>query len=83
MNCPCIEQLAPSARLDPQLLANSNEDASAPVATMLLTARIVFSLLVSGKDLELLDMPITVGQKVRLVADSVNDGSTPILLNTI
>jgi hypothetical protein len=35
VKCPWIEQFAPAARLVPQLLENTNEDASVPVTTML------------------------------------------------
>ena len=63
-------QLAPTARLDPQLLAKKNEEASAPVRPMLVTARIELPVLVKVTLCEALVVPTVCGPNVRLVADS-------------
>jgi hypothetical protein len=38
VKCPWMVQFAPAARLDPQLFANTKEDASVPVTAMLVMA---------------------------------------------
>ena len=45
--CPWIVQLAPAARLVTQLLANTNEDASAPVTDTLVIVSAVAPVLVT------------------------------------
>ena len=44
--CPWITQFAPAARLVPQLLANTNEEASVPVTAMLGMASVALPVLV-------------------------------------
>jgi len=44
--CPWIVQLAATARLAPQLLAKTNEDAFVPVKAMLVIVRVVLPVLV-------------------------------------
>jgi hypothetical protein len=54
-------QLAPIARLDPQLLANTKDDASVPVTTMLVMVNVEPPTLVIVTDCEPLDVPTVVG----------------------
>jgi len=63
-------QLAPAATLVPQLLAKTNEDASAPVNAMLLMDKAEVPLLVSVTVCELLVEPMYTEPNERLVADS-------------
>src|ERR1035438_6254468 len=44
--CPWIAQVAPPARLDPQVFANTNEEAFAPVTPMLAMAKFAPPVLV-------------------------------------
>jgi hypothetical protein len=44
--CPWIVQFAPTARLVPQLFANTNEDAPVPVTVMLVIANVAVPVLV-------------------------------------
>ena len=46
VKCPWIRQLAPAARLVPQLFANRNEEASAPVRLMLVMYSVAEPVLV-------------------------------------
>jgi len=46
VKCPWMEQFAPAARLDPQLFANTNEEASVPVTAMLEMDRAMVPVLV-------------------------------------
>jgi len=68
-----MEQLAPAARLVPQLLANTNEEALAPVSAMLVIDRAALPVLVMVTDCELLVEPTATEPKLRLVADKVTE----------
>lgn len=55
--CPWMVQLAPTARLVPQVFANTNEDASAPVTLMLEMSIVSTPVLVRVTDLDELAVP--------------------------
>jgi len=55
--CPWIEQLAPTARLVPQLLAKTNEDALVPVTAMLVIVNAAAPVLVIVTDCDVLEVP--------------------------
>jgi hypothetical protein len=74
---PWMVQLAPAARLVPQLFANTNEEALAPVTAMLVMERAVVALLVMVRDCEPLDEPTVVEANDRLVADKVTGAAKP------
>jgi hypothetical protein len=76
-------QFAPTARLVPQLLAKTNEDALTPVTAMLVKDKAAVPVLVMVTDCELLAEPTAVAGKVRLVAESVTGSSTPVPLNVM
>ena len=46
VKCPWMVQFAPAARLDPQVFANTNEEAFAPVTLMLAMAKAALPVLV-------------------------------------
>ena len=81
--CPWIEQLTPTARLDPQVLPNTNEDASVPVTAMLVivTAEVPVSVTVTACDP--LAMPTSTEPYERLAAESVTGGTKPVPVNAI
>ena len=83
--CPWMVQLAPIARLVPQLLANTNEDASVPVTATLVIINAAVPVLVMITDWDPLDVPTVVEGYERLVAESVTgpDGGTPVPLKVI
>ena len=58
--CPWIMQLAPTARLVPQLLANTNEEASVPVNAMLAIDTAAVPVFVIVTDCDPLDDPTAV-----------------------
>jgi hypothetical protein len=62
-------------------LAKTNEDASVPVTAMLVMVKAAVAVLVMVTDCELLAEPTAVAGKVRLVADNVTGGTTPVPLN--
>ena len=78
-------QFAPTARLVPQLLANTNEEALAPVTAMLVIETVAVPVLVIVTYCDSLDMPTVVAGNVRLIGDSVTgaDGATPVPLNAM
>jgi len=79
---PWMLQLAPTARLAPQLLAKTNCDAPAPVTAMLAIDKVAVPVLVNVTDWELLDVPRATVPNERLVDDRVTDPTdTPIPLN--
>ena len=80
--CPWIVQFAPIARLDPQVLANTNEDASVPVTAMLVIDKTEIPVFVSVTAWDWLGVFATTEPYERLVADSVT-GTTPVPLNAI
>jgi len=67
--CPWMEQLAPAAMAVPQLLANPNEEAFAPVSVMLPTDNAKPPVLVKVTVCDVLDAPTETEPKPRLVAD--------------
>lgn len=79
--CPWIVQFDPTARLVPQLLAKTNEDAPAPVIAMLVIDRAAVPELVSVTDWEPLDEPTFTDPNERLVAERVTGGITPVPLS--
>jgi hypothetical protein len=50
-------QLAPDAKLEPQVFANTNEDAFAPPTSMLMMPSGPFPVLVNITDCDALDVP--------------------------
>jgi len=81
--CPWMVQLAPSARLVPQLLAKINEDALVPVTAMLVIDRTEVPVLVIVTICEALEVPTCVAGKVTLVVESVTGGVVPVALNVM
>jgi len=79
---PWMVQFAPTARLVPQVLANTNEDAFAPASVMLVIVNAAVPLFVIVTDCELLEVPTVVAGKEMLVAESVT-GATPVPLSAI
>ena len=70
---PWIVQLAPAARLAPQLFANTNEDASAPVTAMLVIGTAAVPVLVSVTNCDPLVSPTIVVGYERLAAERARD----------
>jgi hypothetical protein len=68
---PWMVQFAPAARLVPQLLANTNEDALAPVTAMLAIDKAALPLFVITTVCDPLDVPTVVVANARLVGESV------------
>ena len=81
--CPWIVQFTPIARLVPQVLANTNEEAFVPATVMLVMATAAVPVLVTVTDCEKLDEPTSTEPNERLVADRVTGGTTPVPLNAI
>lgn len=80
---PWMVQLAPTARLDPQVLAKTKDEASAPVTAMLAMVRVAEPVLVMVTDCELLEVPTLVAAKETLVVERVTGGSTPVPLRAM
>lgn len=76
-------QFAPTARLVPQLLANTNEEALVPVITMLEMDTAALPVLVTVTDCDPLASPMITEPNERLVAERVTGGSTPVPLNAM
>ena len=76
-------QFAPTARLVPQPLANTNEDAFTPVTAMLPIDSDAVPELVITTVWEALEAPTAVEANVRLVADKVTGGGSPVPFNAI
>jgi len=78
-------QLAPTASPVPQLFANTNEDASAPVTAMLLIVSAAVPLFVTVTDCDPLEEPTASVPYDRLLAESVTGavGAVPVPLNAI
>jgi len=68
-------QLAPAARLVPQLFANTNEEAFVPVTAMLVMVSVAVPVLVMVTDWDALDVPTVVAGNVRLVTDRVAEAA--------
>lgn len=77
---PWIVQFVPAARLVPQLLAKTKEDASEPSRTMPVMVSVVVPLLVMVTDCEPLVAPTSIEPKERLVAERPTGGTTPVPL---
>jgi hypothetical protein len=80
--CPWMVQLAPAARLVPQLFPNANADAPVPVTAMLLTSRVALPVLVNVTLCDALVDPACTLPNDRLVGD--NDtvvGVIPVPVN--
>jgi hypothetical protein len=72
-----MEQFAPAATLVPQLFANPNEEASAPVTAMLVIARGAVPVLVSVTDCDALVAPNLTEPNERPVAERDIVGTCP------
>jgi hypothetical protein len=72
---PWMVQFAPAATLVPQLFANTNEEASAPVTAMLVMVKGPVPVLVSVTDCDALVAPGSTVPNERLVAESVTAGA--------
>jgi hypothetical protein len=83
--CPWMVQLSPTARLAPQVLAKTNEDAFVPVTAMLVIVNAAVPVLVMVTDCEALDVPTFTVPNNRLVAESVTGAAAalPVPLNAI
>ena len=79
--CPWMLQLAPAARLVPQVVPITKDDAFVPVTAILLIANAAVPVLVIITVCDALADPTVVEGKVRLVADKVTGGATPVPLN--
>ena len=75
-------QLAPTARLVPQVLPNTNWFALVPVIVMLLIVNNALPELVMVTDCEALEVPTVVEPNAMLVADRVT-GTTPVPLKAM
>ena len=81
---PWMVQLAPPATLVPQPFANTNEDASVPVTSMLVTVRGAVPVLVSVTDCDALVAPTFTVPNDRLVAERLTVGGVrPVPLREI
>jgi len=80
---PWIAQLAPTARLVPQLFANTNDDASVPVRAMLVSDSADVPLFVTVTDCEPVASPKVTDPYDRLVAERVTGNGTPVPLSVI
>jgi len=83
VKCPWIVQLAPATSPDPQSLAKTNDEESAPVTLTLVMASATLPLLVNITDCDALVVPTSRSPNDRLVADSVPGGFTPDPLSEI
>ena len=81
--CPWMMQLAPAARLVPQLFANMNDGAFVPVTPMLLIVSVAVLALVIVTDCDALDVPTFKDPKGRLAADSDGGEMPPVPLSLI
>ena len=73
-----MEQFAPAAKLVPQLLANTNEEAFVPVTAILVIASVAVPVLVKVTDCDAVELPTGSDPNDRLVADSVAPGPRPV-----
>ena len=83
--CPWIVQFAPTARLVPQLFANTNDEALAPATAMLEMDTLALPVFVTVTDCDSLEAPTFTEPKERLLSDSVIGaaGSKPVPLNAM
>ena len=79
VKCPWMVQAAPTARLEPQVLANTNDEAFVPVTAMLMIDSADALVLVIVTDCDALVVPTCREAYERLVADKENGGAdTPV-----
>jgi len=84
VKCPWMEQVVSAATLAPQLFANTNEEAFAPVTAMLAMARGPVPVLVSVTDFEALVTPTFSLPNDRVDAESETiGGPIPVPLSMI
>ena len=81
--CPWMVQLAPTARLVPQLFANTNEEASVPVTAMLVMDNAPVPLLVTTTVCDALMVFTLTEPNERLVADRVTGAARPVPLSAM
>jgi len=81
--CPWMVQFAPTARLVPQVLAKTNEEALAPVTAILPIVNAAVPEFVMVTDCEPLEEPTLTEPKERLVAESVTGAAIPVPLSLI
>ena len=70
--------MAPGARLDPRLFANTKDEAFGPVKEMLAIASGVLPMFVKVTDCAALEVPTVCGAKVRLLADNETNCPMPL-----
>lgn len=80
---PWMVQLVPTARLVPQVLANTKEDALVPVTAMLLIDSAAVPVLVIVTDWDTLEVSRSTEPNERLVADRVTGAATPVPLKAM
>ena len=73
-------QFAPAARLVPQLLANTNEEAFVPVRAMLVMDKVALPVLVKVTACDAVAVPTAEEPNDKLVAESVAPGPRPVPL---
>jgi len=78
---PWIVQFAPTARLVPHELANTNEVAFVPVTAMLAIVKATVPVFVIVTNCDPLAEPTAVAAKARFVNDRVTGGVEPVPLN--
>ena len=71
-------QFAPAAKLVPQLLANTNDEAFAPVTAMLVIVSVALPVLVNVTDFDALAVPTVTSPNGKLVAESVTVVFVPV-----
>jgi hypothetical protein len=77
VKCPCMVQLAPAARLVPQLFKKKNEEAFAPVTVMLDMASVTPPVLVMVTCCDALVVPSAWFENERLEFEKVTVGGVP------
>src|ERR1035438_5699546 len=84
VKCPWMVQFAPAARLDPQVFANTNEEAPVPVRPMLVMSRVAPPVLVKVTCCVGLCAPTFSMPNDKLVAESdAAGGVSPVPLSAI
>ena len=76
-------QLAPTARLVPQVFPNANDDAFVPVSAMLVIVNVAVPVLVMVTNCELLELPTAVVGKESCVAERVTGPAAPVPLSVM
>src|ERR1035438_10391512 len=83
VKCPWMVQFAPAATLDPQVFANTNEEAPVPVRPMLGIARVALPVLVKVTCCDALSVPTFSLPNDKLVAESDTVVLNPVPLSLI